>query len=590
MDDITQYIGVKVKITLLNGQQITGVIAGLSKPTRTLTLRSAVIQHADGRTETDPFLTVNGSEITDLNIQDSSTATEKKPSPSSEKQNVPSQKAPFVDPAIINAIPATNGTPKDASITSSPHIVKPDEKGSPSPKEKSSPESTPETKPAIPKKILFGSGSAAKHRPIPVDTECFDYEDFTHNYGKNNRRREKPSNKIDSKIPGKSTGSNANETKSIKILKTNKPDEANVDSNATVTATETSINSKTATLRKQSQTSIKIPSNLIPPKARAHAKTNGASPPVETSPPTSTVEKKSLPPPKVPEPVHIEEIESSDGESTEQQEGVPIIRSVADGVRLPVVTPDAMRRVEKICTSETGPTEQMMIENAGHGASIMALKAIGGHRRIQPNNHNAAPLVVVLVGNNNVGTYALAAARHLANRSCQVFIMLAMRKDAETSDNFANQKKCAEFAGAQIVTSVESLPEQLTTPVDLIIDALMGSETSLQSLRGDYETRQQLWDSMDWANNNKAPVLSLDFPSGVNALEGHPFHVMHYIQPKWTLCFGAPKQGCISRNVTGELFLADLGIPSISWKKCGVKPSHIPWGAEFILALEYEES
>lgn len=40
MDDITQYIGVKVKITLLNGQQITGVIAGLSKPTRTLTLRS----------------------------------------------------------------------------------------------------------------------------------------------------------------------------------------------------------------------------------------------------------------------------------------------------------------------------------------------------------------------------------------------------------------------------------------------------------------------------------------------------------------------------------------------------------------------
>lgn len=181
-----------------------------------------------------------------------------------------------------------------------------------------------------------------------------------------------------------------------------------------------------------------------------------------------------------------------------------------------------------------------MIENAGHGASIMALKAIGGHRRIQPNNHNAAPLVVVLVGNNNVGTYALAAARHLANRSCQVFIMLAMRKDAETSDNFANQKKCAEFAGAQIVTSVESkdfnhqlnvrvysfsaipgLPEQLTTPVDLIIDALMGSETSLQSLRGDYETRQQLWDSMDWANNNKAPVLSLDFPSGVNALEGN---------------------------------------------------------------------
>ena len=64
------------------------------------------------------------------------------------------------------------------------------------------------------------------------------------------------------------------------------------------------------------------------------------------------------------------------------------------------------------------------------------------------------------------------------------------------------------------------MPQQQKTPVDLIIDGLMGSEFSVSLLRGDYITRELLWDSMDWANNNKAPVLSLDFPSGINASDG----------------------------------------------------------------------
>lgn len=65
---------------------------------------------------------------------------------------------------------------------------------------------------------------------------------------------------------------------------------------------------------------------------------------------------------------------------------------------------------------------------------------------------------------------------------------------------------------------------------------------------------------------------------------------MHHIQPKWTLCFGAPKQGCTSRAITGELFLADIGIPSVSWRNAGVKRCNIAWGAEFVLALEYGET
>lgn len=63
---------------------------------------------------------------------------------------------------------------------------------------------------------------------------------------------------------------------------------------------------------------------------------------------------------------------------------------------------------------------------------------------------------------------------------------------------------------------------------------------------------------------------------------------MHYILPKWTLCFGAPIQGCISDKVTGGLFVADLGIPAVAWQRIGVKKRGLPWGTESVMPLEYE--
>jgi NAD(P)H-hydrate repair Nnr-like enzyme with NAD(P)H-hydrate epimerase domain len=70
------------------------------------------------------------------------------------------------------------------------------------------------------------------------------------------------------------------------------------------------------------------------------------------------------------------------------------------------------------------------------------------------------------------------------------------------------------------------LPQQLTTPVDIIIDALLGSQTTFADLKSDYESFQIVIAAMDWANSNKAPVLSIDFPSGVDPVEGMcPFHI-----------------------------------------------------------------
>ncbi|CAG8637992.1 7096_t:CDS:10 [Dentiscutata erythropus] len=255
------------------------------------------------------------------------------------------------------------------------------------------------------------------------------------------------------------------------------------------------------------------------------------------------------------------------------------------GVSCPTVQPVQMVEVERIAATETGPNEDQMIENAGRGASMMCLQALGGSRRIQPHNHNAAPLVVILAGNNKTGAYGLATARHLANHGCHV-IACIVGKDKELLKSVAYQQKILHPTGGRSVKTVSELPQQFTNPVDLIVDALLGYQFTLRDIVDEYE-KHLICELIDWANVNKAPVLSLDMPSGVNGNTGNPSNPVHYIHPKWTLCLGAPKSGCKSRAVTGELFLADIGIPRVCWKKIGVKGWGMPWGSEYLIGLEY---
>ncbi|CDH51689.1 dfdf domain-containing protein [Lichtheimia corymbifera JMRC:FSU:9682] len=528
----------------------------------------------------------------------------------------------FTPTAPAAAVIATPSPPTSAAVTNKPNEV------THSPHQTQS--TTASTTPSKQKGLLFGANRQSnKPRKLIVEPEIFDYRDFSR--GKKGKRAAAPAaiagTKADTESSSPETATKQSSTTSSKpaastTTTSTSPKQKNENGVLNVEATaslnsllNTTSSSASSSPRKLSQADVSIPASLIPPKARAMANGNSSTSTTKkatatTTSPTSsssqslkpvqilkpnkqTQQKQSSskqPSKKVEQQQKPKSAESSPKQPDDvvaNEQGGLVIKTAAHGIQCPIVTPEQMRQVEEICQNETGPNEEMMVENAGHGASMMALKALGGGRRIQPDNHNAAPVAVIFAGNNKVGSYSLSAARHLANRGCHVYIVMTYRKDRELESVVATQKKCAEFAGVQVVDDVDSLPEQQTTPVDLIIDAMMGSELSLSMLRNDYETREILWKAMDWANANKAPVLSLDFPSGINALDGHPFHVMHHIQPKWTLCFGAPKQGCTSRAITGELFLADMGIPSASWRKAGINRCKIPWGADFILALEY---
>ncbi|KAG0300269.1 enhancer of mRNA decapping, partial [Dissophora globulifera] len=230
------------------------------------------------------------------------------------------------------------------------------------------------------------------------------------------------------------------------------------------------------------------------------------------------------------------------------------------GVACPTVTSLQMQDVERLAAAEMGLSDEQMIENGGRGAAMMCLQALGGSRRIQPNNHNSAPLVVILAGNNRTGAYALCAARHLSNHGCVVLAFVAgSNLEGQLCATVASQSRAFLAAGGESIHTIAELP-QSSSPVDLIMDGMLGYQYTVRDIV-DSDEREAVCDLMDWANDNKAPVLSLDMPSGVNGTTGQGDRTKFCMRPKWTLCLGAPKSGCRSRATTGELFLTDLGIP-----------------------------
>jgi NAD(P)H-hydrate epimerase len=72
---------------------------------------------------------------------------------------------------------------------------------------------------------------------------------------------------------------------------------------------------------------------------------------------------------------------------------------------------------------------------------------------------------------------------------------------------------------------------------------------------------------IDWASGKLGTRISLDVPSGVNATTGEVMGT--FINPDLTMTLALPKTGLLP-EVTGDLYLADIGIPSKVYEKLNV--------------------
>lgn len=99
-------------------------------------------------------------------------------------------------------------------------------------------------------------------------------------------------------------------------------------------------------------------------------------------------------------------------------------------------------------------------------------------------------------------------------------------------------------------------------------------------------------DLICWANNQEAPVLALDVPSGLDTATGAPFDTA--IRASATLTLALPKEGLRAPGpepYVGELYLADIGVPPSLYGRPGLGIEVDPLFAESdILRLRYATS
>ncbi|KAI0834492.1 YjeF N-terminal domain-like protein [Hypoxylon sp. FL0890] len=276
----------------------------------------------------------------------------------------------------------------------------------------------------------------------------------------------------------------------------------------------------------------------------------------------------------------------------------------------------AMQTLENVARHEFGFTEDLMAENAGRGITEVVLLALDDPAiklRAATTSPPTTTTIVVLAGNNKSGVRALAAARHLRNRGLNVLVcVVGIERERELLEDIKKQTRLLRNFGCVIFTKTElfdhvshartSLDTASQGAITLIIDALLGLTTPFEELRkSDQATTYEL---MEWSNRNEAFVMAIDLPSGiepqtgkVNVIDG----AMLYVHPRYVVALGAPKVGLLKALEMGEehggivmveqwkLFLADIGLSPVIWRKVATK---IRRGIEFdnnwVLELRYQ--
>ncbi|KAL4658776.1 enhancer of mRNA-decapping protein 3-like [Arapaima gigas] len=207
------------------------------------------------------------------------------------------------------------------------------------------------------------------------------------------------------------------------------------------------------------------------------------------------------------------------------------------GLVVPSVTYDLHKRLLS-AAERSGLTLERRLEMTGVCASQMALTLLGGPNRLTPKNVHQRPTVAVLCGPHVQGAQGISCSRHLANHEVEVVLFLP--NFVKMLESITTELTLFSKTGGMQVSSVKDLPD---SPVDLVINCLDCHENAF--------LRDQPWyrAAADWANQNRAPVLSIDPPvSGQDQA----------VEAKWSLCLGLPLS---LAEGAGRVYLCDIGLP-----------------------------
>lgn len=212
-------------------------------------------------------------------------------------------------------------------------------------------------------------------------------------------------------------------------------------------------------------------------------------------------------------------------------------------LEVPRLTTDQMIEVDRLMIEEYHIKLIQMMENAGR---CLALVAVEEFLKKELKDKK----VIVLAGTGGNGGGALVCARRLHSLGCDVRVYLSSAEKMTPVPG--HQLLIIRSLGLAIHTAEDLMDEDAA---DLIIDGVVG-----YSINGN--PRGNVKDMIEWANKQKAPVLALDTPSGLDLTTGTVHNPT--IKAAATLTLALPKHGLFERKAVfkvGSLFLGNITVP-----------------------------
>ncbi|MGQ8338216.1 NAD(P)H-hydrate epimerase [Sunxiuqinia sp. A32] len=221
---------------------------------------------------------------------------------------------------------------------------------------------------------------------------------------------------------------------------------------------------------------------------------------------------------------------------------------------VPYITTQQMIEVDKLMMEYYRIGLLQMMEMAGFNLATLA------KRRFNLKDDDN---ILVLAGTGGNGGGVLVAARHLSNWGMDVSVQLS-----NSIDHFK-----------QVSLHQLDILEKMNVPIientngrnfHLIIDGLIG-----YSLRGN--PRERVSRMIVEANENLAPVLSLDVPSGMDSTSGKINNPC--IVAEATMTLALPKSGFLNKKSkpnVGELYLSDISVPPELYQRMGLIEAAFP--------------
>lgn len=242
---------------------------------------------------------------------------------------------------------------------------------------------------------------------------------------------------------------------------------------------------------------------------------------------------------------------------------------------IPTCSTLQLSEIFHLCNSKFDIDNRILIENSSRSICDVIINRVIGNFRISLKNHNEPPVILAVVGNNKAGAISIATARQLFNRGFKLVLYLLY--DSENSQdellNIVDQelKRYSNFGG-KIVTKLSQLNQILheveKNPLELILDGLQGFDNDINELE-DVELKQAS-ELINWCNDSKVPIMSIDIPTGLNpssgTFEGEEDSMI--INSKYVVSIGLAlsstlnmyKFGYFEKGQVGH-FLIECGIP-----------------------------